>query len=129
MKKEKIPKTHPYYKYSSVSRTIVRISWLFHFIIELTDRLLNEPEKKLSKIAKEAYKVTLGPHHPLLVREVASIAFLACPNRNKFLESFVGKEIDEEEKAKRLEMIKAGMKEVWEKVMKEITDNNYEKLP
>ena len=93
-KKEGIKdKKSPHYKYVSVSRTIVRIAWLFHFILQLLENLINDSEKKLSKCAKEAYAVALAPHHPSIVRTGASIALSAAPKRSKFMKTFLGKYI------------------------------------
>ena len=92
MKKEHF-KDHssPFYKYTSVSRTIVRNSWLIHFLHDLIMNLEKFPDKKVSKCAKEAYSVALGPHHPAIVRIGASLALTSCPKRQKFLPRILGK--------------------------------------
>ena len=91
MKKEHF-KDHssPFYKYTSVSRTLVRNSWLIHFLMVMLDCLEKYPDKKVSKCAKEAYSAALGPHHPAIVRAGASLALLSCPKRAKFLPRILG---------------------------------------
>ena len=53
MKKEHF-KDHSseFYKYTSVSRTIVRNSWLVHFLTVMLENLEKYQDKKVSKCAK-----------------------------------------------------------------------------
>ena len=129
MKKLKIPAKHPFYKYTSVSRTIVRNSWLFHFMIRLIELLLADRTTKLSTATKAAYKETLAPHHPTLVRTAASLAMLAVPKREKFVRLLTGAEDGSEEACERLGRLEAGVRKVWEQVVTIISENNYGNLP
>ncbi len=123
MKKENISSKHPFYKYTSVARTLVRNSWLFHFVLHLIEGLQNRPDASLTTCAKDAYKVALAPHHPLLIRTAASVAFVACPNKKKFFKLFVECSPDEPESALRLEKMHTALTPVWENLMKLLKDN------
>ena len=138
MKKEHF-KDHssPFYKYTSVSRTIVRNSWLIHFLTVMLDHLEKFPEKKVSKCAKEAYSVALGPHHPAIVRAGASLALLSCPKRTKFLPRILGmlwfinlgKDVQDGEVNERLREILKRLEPLNESLQKYLVEQDFTKLP
>ena len=76
------------YKYEATSRHLWRNQWLFTFLAQILSRIANERNEKLSKLAKEVYKVVLKPNHPYWLQKVANAAMLAVTSRTKFLKSY-----------------------------------------
>lgn len=75
--------------YTSTSRHLWRNSWLFQFLALILHRIATERTVKLSKLAKEVYKVVLKPNHPYWLQKVANAAMLAVNNRAKFIKSYM----------------------------------------
>lgn len=73
--------------YTSTSRHLYRGSWFFDFLAEIFRGFTEDRKSKLSKIAADAYNKALGPHHPFLLRKVASAAMVAVNSRQDFLKN------------------------------------------
>lgn len=78
--------------YTSTSRHLWRGCWFFNFLTEIFKNMNLDRKSKLSKIASDAYNKSLGPHHPWVLRKVASAAMVAVNYREVFIKNFVSEQ-------------------------------------
>ena len=62
------------WKYCSVARTVVRLWWLFKFVVALFENIVDQPTYDMVKCCKEAYKTALAEHHPWALKNAAKVA-------------------------------------------------------
>lgn len=74
-------------KYTSTARTLVRGCWFFDFLTAIFGGIVNDRKSKLSQIASNAYNTALGPHHPWVLRKVASAAMVAVVSRETLIQN------------------------------------------
>ena len=55
-------------KYCSTSRTLTRGCWLYDFLGVLLTQVASDKESMMSKIANNAYKEALAPHHGWMLK-------------------------------------------------------------
>lgn len=79
-------KTSWQYTYASTARTALRDMWLLDYVTLLLKDIRDFPEKTMREVSKNAYEVALAPHHPWLIRNIASVAVAAVPSKEDFLE-------------------------------------------
>jgi hypothetical protein len=121
-------KKDPLYKYTSTSRTNLRLMWFMDMIWELINNLLNTPDKKLSKCGKEAYETALAHHHPFAVRTAAKVGFMTISGRDGFVGKFTESK-DKKEQIDRLEGLRDGIKIVKTHLWKFYEEKELTKLP
>jgi len=125
------PKEAPepkYKKYESTTRTVLRLMWFLDFTSAILDNLSKDRKLSLTTAAKSAYNETLGPHHPLLVRTAAGLAMMACPNRDKLLNSlFPG--VTEEDRYRNLDKLVELIVPIKKALWKYYEENGLTKLP
>jgi hypothetical protein len=76
-------------KYVSTSRHLYRGCWFFEFLTEVFKNIGLDRTSKLSKIASAGYSKSLGPHHPWVLRKIASAAMVAINYREVFVKNYV----------------------------------------
>lgn len=77
-------------KYTSASRSILRLLWFMDFLQVLLTHLCGEsPFKTLKEMAQDAYDKALAPHHPFLVRKTIGAAMYFCPTEAAFWKRIV----------------------------------------
>ncbi|XP_067945439.1 ceramide-1-phosphate transfer protein-like [Watersipora subatra] len=70
----------------SASRTLLRLHRALLYIITIFEKLSSAgADAKVSSISKDAYRLTLGKHHPGLVREACNLAMNPLPSRSVLL--------------------------------------------
>ena len=79
-------KTSWQYTYASTARTALRDMWLLDYLTLMLKDIRDFPEKTMKEVSKNAYEVALAPHHPWLIRNIASVAVAAVPSKEDFLE-------------------------------------------
>lgn len=83
-------KNTPYYKYTSGTRTLLRLSWFLNFLYNIFNNML-ETNDPFNKCVTNAYDTVLAPHHPWLVRKGAGLALSFAPKERKLaLKIFFG---------------------------------------
>ena len=78
-------------KYTSASRSILRLLWFCDFLQVLLTHLTSgeSPFKTLKEMASDAYDKALAPHHPYLVRKTIGAAMYFCPTEAAFWKRIV----------------------------------------
>ena len=76
-------------QYESTSRILYRGCWLFDFISECFKGIYQHRDKKMVKIAQDAYKTALAPHHGYILKKVAGVAMNAVKRKDKFLDGII----------------------------------------
>ena len=71
--------------YTATARNLWRNQWLFSFLSMILYKIATQRNEKLSKLAKEVYKIVLKPNHPYWLQKVANAAMLAVNSRKAFL--------------------------------------------
>lgn len=79
-------KTSWQYTYASTARTALRDMWLLDYVTLMLKDIRDFPDKTMKEVSKNAYEVALAPHHPWLIRNIASVAVAAVPSKEDFLE-------------------------------------------
>ena len=79
-------KTSWKYTYASTARTALRDMWLLDYLTLLLKDIRDFPEKSMKEVSKNAYDMALAPHHPWLIRNIASVAVAAVPSKEDFLD-------------------------------------------
>jgi len=79
-------------KYESTSRILYRGCWLFDFIHTVFNGIYTRRSDKLVKIAQDAYKQALAPHHGFVLKKVANAAMNACNKKEKFFLGIVAQQ-------------------------------------
>ncbi|XP_067945438.1 ceramide-1-phosphate transfer protein-like [Watersipora subatra] len=73
-------------KKPSASRTLLRLHRALLYIITLFEKLSTaRADAEVSSISKDAYQLTLGKHHPWLVRQASYLAMYSLPSRSNLL--------------------------------------------
>ena len=76
-------------KYESTSRILYRGCWLFDFVHSVLNGVLTKRSDKMVKIAQDAYKQALAPHHGFVLKKVATAAMNACSKKEKFFKGII----------------------------------------
>jgi hypothetical protein len=76
-------------KYESTSRILYRGCWLFDFVHVVFNGINTRRGDKLFKIAQDAYKTALAPHHGFVLKKVANVAMNACVKKEKFMAGII----------------------------------------
>ncbi|MCQ2819585.1 MAG: GLTP domain-containing protein [archaeon] len=63
-----------YKKYTSASRTFLRLLWFMEFLIRIFRKLVTDDDKNLKEILKAAYEEVLSPRHTAVVRTAVGAA-------------------------------------------------------
>lgn len=71
-----------YAKYTSGTRTIIRLSWFLKFMHEMFTEMI-ETNDSFSKIVKKSYEKALAPHHSWLVKQAAGVALSFAPSKRE----------------------------------------------
>jgi Glycolipid transfer protein (GLTP) len=121
-------------KYTSASRSILRLLWFMDFLEVLIGHLLNPTPAypQLKHMATDAYEKALAPHHPWVVRQTIAAAMYFCPSEEAFWKRIVAetdphRELDEVKKALGAFLIE--MAPVRVKLWAFFKDNKLEDLP
>ena len=107
---------------------MLRLTWFLDFTGQLLKYLYEDRKISVSIAAKTAYNETLGIHHPLMVKTAANLAMMACPGREKLLNSLFPFENDDN-RYKLLKNIIDLINPIREFLWKYFKDNDLTGLP
>lgn len=102
-----------YAKYTSGTRTILRLSWFLHFQMKILKNMM-DTNLPFNTCIKSAYQEVLAPHHSWIVKTSVNVALgFASSKREPALKAFFGTEVYDDKCKEKMTNLVGLLEKTW----------------